>query len=152
MRLALRPAAEVELAFCEALTRGNLSGYLAARGAVWDSRLYLASWREFENLVILADDGVAGVLRLRAAGDALEIRDLQVVPACQGQGIGSWAIGQARSLAAERGFGMVRLRVFEENPAKVLYARLGFRSDASFEGKVQMSLTLPGVVPSREVT
>src|SRR5688500_10633605 len=121
MRLALRPAAEDELASCEALTRGNLSGYLAARGMPWDSGLCCASWGEFENLVILADDGVAGVLRLRAAGDAREIRDLQVVPACQGQGIGRCAIGQARSLAVDCGFGVVRLRVFEENPARVLY-------------------------------
>src|ERR671912_734366 len=130
MRLALRPAAEEELAFCEALTRGNLSVYLAARGTFWDPGLYRANWGEFENLVILADGRLAGVLRLRAAGDALEIRDLQIVPACQGQGIGSWAIEKAKSLAADRGFGMVRLRVFEENPAKALYARLGFRGDA----------------------
>ena len=152
MRLDLRPAAEDQLELCEALTRSNLSAYLAARGTPWDSGLYLASWREFENLMILADGRVAGVLRLLAAGDALEIRDLQVVPACQGQGIGSWAIGQARSRAADRGFGMVRLRVFEENPARVLYARLGFESDAIVDGKVHMSLAVPGVVPPGEVT
>ena|SRR5688572_14867959 len=145
MKLDLRPAAEEQLGFCEALTRGNLSAYLAARGTPWDSGLYLASWNELENLVILADDRVAGVLRLWAAGDALEIRDLQVDPACQGQGIGAWAIQQAKSLAADRGFGLVRLRVFEENPARSLYARLGFESEAIVGGKVHMSFALPPV-------
>ena len=145
MRLALRPAAIDELEFCEALTRSNLSAYLAARGTPWDPGLYRASWSEFENLMILADDRVAGVLRLRADGGALEIRDLQVEPACQGQGIGGWAIRQAQSLAADRGFGQVRLRVFEENPAKALYTRLGFESGAIVGGKVHMSFALPPV-------
>lgn len=151
MRLALRPAAEDQLAFCEALTRSNLSAYLVARGMAWDAGLYRASWREFENLMVLADDRVAGVLRLRADGGALEIRDLQVEPASQGQGIATWAIQQVKSLAAERGFELIRLRVFEENPAKVLYARLGFVREAVVGRKVHMALALPpgdpGAVP-----
>lgn len=156
MRLALRPATEDERAFCGALTRSNLSVYLAARGTSWDPGLYRASWREFENLAILADDRVAGVLRLRADGGTLEIRDLQVVPASQGQGIGTWAIQQAKSLAADRGSDLVRLRVFEENPARALYARLGFGSEVVVAGKVQMAFTMPpgtpGVDPSGGVT
>ncbi len=139
MRLALRPATEDECAFCEALTRSNLSVYLAARGTPWDADVYRASWWEFENLMVLADGRIAGVLRLLADGGALEIRDLQVSPALQGQGIGAWAIGQAKSLATERGFDVVRLRVFEENPARALYGRLGFESEASVDGKVQMA-------------
>jgi ribosomal protein S18 acetylase RimI-like enzyme len=128
MKLALRPATEAELGFCEALTRSNLSGYLATRGTHWDPGRYRASWRAFENLLILADDRAAGLLRLLGDGRALEIRDLQVVPACQGQGIGSWAIQQVKSQAARSGVECIRLRVFEENPARALYARLGFVS------------------------
>jgi ribosomal protein S18 acetylase RimI-like enzyme len=139
MKRALRPATEVERAFCEALTRSNLSVYLSARCMPWNPGLYEASWREFENLMLVADDRIAGVLRLRADGNVLEIRDLQVEPGAQGQGIGSWAIGQAKLLAAERGFDAVRLRVFEENPAGALYARLGFEREASVDGKVQMA-------------
>ena len=145
MKLALRPATEDERAFCEALTRSNLSAYLAAREMPWNTGRYRASWKAFENLVIVADGRAAGVLRLRAEGGALEIRDLQVDPASQRQGIGTWAIGQAKSLAAIRGFEWVRLRVFEENPARALYARLGFGSEAIAAGKVQMAFAvLPG--------
>lgn len=143
MKLALRPATEDEPGFCEALTRGNMSVYLAARGARWDHARYRASWHGFENLVIVGDDRVIGVLRLLADGRALEIRDLQVVPACQGQGIGSWAIQQAKSLAARRRFDLIRLRVFEENPARALYARLGFVGEAAAFGKLRLAFALP---------
>lgn len=147
MRLALRPATDDDRAFCEALTRSNLSVYLSARCMRWDAGLYEASWREFENLVIVADDRIAGVLRLRADGNVLEIRDLQVEPGAQGMGIGSWAIGQAKSMAAARGLEVVRLRVFEENPAKALYARLGFENEASVDGKLHMAFAVPSCPP-----
>ena len=143
MKLALRPATEAERAFCEALTRSNLSAYLAARGIPWDAGVYRASWHTFENLMIVADDRIAGLLRLRAERDALEIRDLQVVAASQGQGVGGWAIGQAKALAADRGLDVVRLRVFEENPASALYARLGFEVGAVVAGKVEMTCAVP---------
>ena len=143
MRLALRPAAVDQLAFCESLTRGNLCVSLAARGTPWDPGLHLASWSEFGNLVTLADDRVVGMLRLRADEGALETKGLQVDPACQGQAIGGWAIQQARSLAAKRGVGQVRLRVFEENPARARCARLGFESGAIVGGRVQMPFPWP---------
>ena len=156
MTLALRPATKDQRAFCEALTRSHLAAYRAARDMSWDAGLYRASWQEFENLMILADERVAGVLRLRAAGAALEIRDLQVVPELQGQRIGTWAIQQAKALAAGRGFDMVRLRVFAENPARSLYARLGFVSEAIVAGKVHMAFDVrpgtPGVVAPAAMT
>lgn len=142
MELALRPATDDQRAFCEALTRGNLSTYLASRGTRWQPGRYRASWDRFENLVIVADDRPAGLLRLCADGPALEIRDLQVVPACQGRGIGGWAVQEVKSLAAQRGFALIRLRVFEENPARALYARLGFLEEAVARGKVHMALAL----------
>ena len=143
MRLALRSASEDELEFCEALHRSNMSVYLAARDTLWEPALFLASWAEFENLMIVADGHTAGLLRLVADNDALEIRDLQVIPARQGQGIGSWAVQQAKLLAADRGLGLVRLRVFEENPAMALYSRLGFATQSIIGGKVHMSSELP---------
>ena len=73
-----------------------------------------------------------------------------------GRGSATWAIQQAKSLAADRGFDLVRLRVFEENPARALYARLGFGSEAIVAGKVHMAFPMPpgtpGVDPSAWMT
>ena len=140
MRLSLRPALEADIGFCEALSRSNMSSYHSARGVAWDPRRFVSSWDQFENFVILADDQAVGLLRLLAVDDALEIRDLQLLPEHRSQGIGSWAVAQALSGATTHGIGVLRLRVFEENPAMRLYARLGFRIDAiDGVGKVHMS-------------
>lgn len=130
MHLSLRPATAHDFAFCEHLSRSNMAGYHAARGIVWDPQRFRASWAEFENLMIMAGDDAAGLLRLLPEGEALGLRDLQVVPSRQGQGIGGWAVRQAQAIALQRGHPRLQLRVYAENPARKLYARLGFVLEA----------------------
>lgn len=126
----LRPAGsdEAARAAAEALNLGNMRGYLAARGIAWDPARFADSWRTYENLALHVDGHAAGLLRLlpEDGGAALGLRDLQLRPSFQRQGHGAWAVGEALRLAAERGAARVQLRVYDDNPARALYARLGF--------------------------
>lgn len=143
MRLSIRPAADEERAFCEALNRLNMGAYLTKRDITWDPNRFLASWLEFENLLILADSDVVGLLRLAPERDALGLRDLQVIPGRQGEGVGTWAVQQAQAIAAHRGFLRLRLRVYKENPAVALYTRLGFETESVAGGTVHMVWAAP---------
>lgn len=144
MRLSLRLAVDADFAFCESLTRSNMASYHSARGTGWDPQRFVDNWALFENLMILADGQVVGLLRLLAVDGALEIRDLQLLPEHHGRRIGTWAVDQVGAAAARRGIGLIRLRVFEENPALQLYERLGFGVEAIDEnGKIHMSRALP---------
>jgi ribosomal protein S18 acetylase RimI-like enzyme len=143
MTLSLRPASEADLDFCERLSRSNMAAYRSARGIVWDSQRYLTSWAQFENFVIVANGIPVGTLRLLEVDGALEIRDLQVLPSQHGQGIGTWAINQAQTLATNRGTTALRLRVFPDNPAQHLYSRLGFEVVEVDDGIVHMARRLP---------
>lgn len=142
MRLQLRPALEADRAFCESLHRSNMASYRSARGIAWDPDRFLANWAQFENLVISVDDQRAGLLRLLVVDGALEIRDLQLVPEHRGHGIGAWAVAEVKAMAASRGIGELRLRVYAENPAQRLYIRLGFKVDATDGSVVHMSHAL----------
>jgi len=137
--LALRPAGAPDFAFCEHLSRTNMAGYLAARGIAWDPARFRASWDEFENLLIVADHAIIGLLRLLPEGRALGLRDLQIVPAQQRRGIGGWAVRQAQAIAVQRGHPRLQLRVYVENPARALYARLGFVVEEEAEGTLHMA-------------
>lgn len=143
MRRFLQTAHERDVEFCEVLSRENMRGYLLSRGIVWDSQRYLRSWFEFENFLIIERGRAVGLLRLLPEPDALAVRDLQVLPGCQGSGIGSWAIEQTKFFAKARGFVNVRLRVYEDNPAQNLYVRLGFTVDVVADGVIHMLYKLP---------
>ena len=143
MKRQLRPAQEADFAFCESLSRSNMASYHSARGIAWDPDRFLASWTQFETFVICADDVRAGLLALSVVHGALEIRDLQVAPTHRNHGIGTWAIAQAKSEAASRALEALRLRVYADNPARHLYARLGFKVDSTDDGVLHMTYQLP---------
>ena len=105
-----------------------MGGYLDSRGIVWDPDRFLASWLEFENLLIIAESDIVGLLRLVPEQDALGLRDLQVLPQRQGQGIGTLEVRQAQAITVSRDLLRLQLRVYEENPARALYALLGFKT------------------------
>ncbi len=142
MRLALRPAKDAERDFCETLSRANMAPYLAARGIAWTPARFRESWEAFENHMIEADGRRAGLLRLMPEAEALGLRDLQLLPAFQRRGIGTWAVRQSVELAAQRGYRLVRLRVYEENPAKALYLRLGFVLERISDGTAHLRLAV----------
>ena len=143
MNLRLGPATAHDFAFCEHLSRSNMAGYLQARGIAWDPERFRASWAEFENLLIVAGDERIGLLRLLPEGEALGLRDLQIVPTHQRQGIGGWAVRQAQAIALQRGYARLQLRVYAENPAYALYARLGFVVESDAKGTLYMTWTPP---------
>ena len=120
-----------------------MSRYLTARDIAWEPSRFLASWAEFENLMILLDSQAVGTLRLLPEQAGLGLRDLQVGPEHQRKGLGSWAIRQAQAIAEGRGFTQLYLRVYEENPAAALYARLGFKVESVMAGTVHMVWELP---------
>ena len=143
MKLFLRQATNDDAAFCEALNRRNMDRYRAVRQIRRDAELFRRSWAEFDNLLILDDIEPVGLLRLCDEDGTLGLRDLQVVPERQGQGIGTWAVRQTQALALERGSVCVQLRVYEENPAARLYRRLGFEIRYVANGVIHMAWTLP---------
>ena len=138
MQISLRLAEETERSFCESLSRENMESYRAARDIQWDPDRFIASWNEFENLVIGCGDQLVGTVRLLPEGEDLALRDLQVLPERQGEGIGSWALEQTKQLAISRGYDRLRLRVFSENPAKSLYVRNGFEVVSDTDGTLHM--------------
>lgn len=138
MSLRLRNATESDYAFSETLSRSNMQVYISARNMVWDPQRFADSWTQFENYIICRQSADIGLLRLLEVDGFLEIRDLQLLPKYFGQGTGTWAIAQTVGLASERSISALRLRVYEENPAKSLYIRLGFEPVAHLEGVIHM--------------
>lgn len=80
---------------------------------------------------------------LKSDGETLFIRDLQIEPSKQRQGIGREAITWAIAHAQTSGYAQLALRVFAENPAASLYQALGFvETGRSRDAVLTLSLLL----------
>ena len=141
-RFTLRAALPADFEFAEALTRTNMHDYYRRHGLMWRRDMFLASWNESENYVIECGGAAVGTLRIDDEGAALHVRDVHVIPTFRNRGAGTFALRAAYEFARRRGYRMLQLRVFVDNPAIALYTRLGFRltnSDGEFRGIQRMA-------------
>ncbi len=77
-------------------------------------------------------------------GDCDFIEEIALLPEAQGRGIGTRLVRDVLQAAQRRGV-PVRLSVFTSNPARVLYARLGFRVTGIEEPRMAMEWRPDGV-------
>lgn len=126
-RLKLRPAAgDEDAAFAHDLTYANMHAYVARHWGGWDREVFFVNYRLSENWIGWRGDERVGLARLRVEPPTVVVEDLQVPVAEQNQGYGSAMLADIAALARERGCRRLRLRVFDENPARRLYLRVGF--------------------------
>lgn len=128
--------------YVERLTRTNMAPYYKKAGIVWDHALFDKNWKELESYEIAINGFTVGALRLSHDDVAYYIRDLQIEPSWQHQGLGAQAIDFAIGVARYGGFQRLRLRVFCENPAVALYERMGFQVCKTAEGTHYMEREL----------
>jgi ribosomal protein S18 acetylase RimI-like enzyme len=94
-------------------------------------------YRQGQALIILSGGAPAGRLFFDAAGPAVHIADIALLPGCQGQGIGTALLLALAAAAAPRG---LSLEVADDNhPAQRLYARLGFTLAGQTPGYLQLT-------------
>ena len=127
----LRLASMDDFSFAEALTRNNMNGYYRRHNLVWRSDLFLSSWRESENFVLIGNGEAIGVMRVTEEGNSLHIRDVQVVEGWRRTGAGTFLLETAHRWARARGLTETQLRVFVDNPAARLYIRMGYKTAGS---------------------
>ena len=136
--LRLRPAAAGDEPFLFALYAGTRQAEVAAWG--WDTALrdaflrqqfaaqqqgYRAEFPTAAHWIVEAAGRPVGRLLLHTGADEIRVVDIALLPAAQGQGLGTRLLRGVLAAGAHRGR-PVRLHVRVGNPARRLYERLGF--------------------------
>lgn len=125
-KLHLRPATWEDRARCWQLTRQTMREYVASAWG-WDEadqrRRFEAAFEPGLRWIIEHAGRAIGMLQVDFDATPVRLLNLQVAPSHQRRGLGSAVIGDVVRRAGARG---VWLQVLKVNPAKALYARLGF--------------------------
>ena len=133
--LLLRPARADEFEYVFALHKEGLGRYIA-RAWGWDEDFQRQGLRrefdagQFE--IAESRGGAAGMISATSHPDHLYLHHIIVVPERRGRGIGTALMRIVLDRAAAARLPL-RLSVFHANPARSLYARLGFRRIRSDE-------------------
>jgi ribosomal protein S18 acetylase RimI-like enzyme len=127
MNFQWRAATAADIGFARRLTCVNMLPYFLHHDLLWQDEAFDLAWVIRQNWIICRDAQTLGFVSLSRDARALYIRELQIDEAFRGQGAGTWAIGQVWSMMALEHRPALRLTVFNNNPARALYERLGLR-------------------------
>jgi ribosomal protein S18 acetylase RimI-like enzyme len=146
--VALRPAVPADQEFCYRLHKAAMGEYVAAIWG-WDEQKqrdhHTRGFNPGRWLIITVDGADAGLLDVDYQPDAVYLSRIELLPAYQGRGIGTWLIRELITTAHRRGQPL-ELDVFTVNHrAQALYRRLGLREvPGSDPRKLRMRSAAPG--------
>ncbi len=148
--VALRPMKAADLTFTEQLYASTRVEELAVTGWPLAERLaflaqqhraqhahYQQHYPGMESLILEQRGNAVGRLYLLNATSEIRIVDIALLPSSRGQGIGEAILSDILADARRQGK-FVSIHVEWENPARALYARLGFAPVAGNEGVYEL--------------
>lgn len=126
--LGFRRATESDLEFLIDLRRVTMWKHFENSGCPIDERAQLERvlYRLDCAEIITSAEGDIGLLKVVRETDPWELAQIQLAPAHQGRGLGAALVERVLAEATAAGRSVV-LGVLYANPARHLYARLGFR-------------------------
>ena len=127
--ISLRPATAADRAWLCATKCRCLRPYVEQTWGKWDAAAqraqFNASFDPAEIQVVVAAGRDVGYLSARPGKQEVQLLNLMINPEFQNQGLGSAVMRDLLAAARTRGV-PVQLQVLKVNPARRLYARLGF--------------------------
>jgi len=146
--IGFRSVKHEDLDFLLALRKKSMSKHLAQAKIKLTNEQHLERIKEnyYDSHIILRDRKPIGLLKfgivaLKGAEKSLHIRQLQILPEYQGQGIGSKVLGVVKKRALQLQL-PITLNVLLKNPARGLYLRHGFQIKGKNKLEFQMCCPL----------
>ena len=138
MTPTLTPATPQHQTFARDLTRRAMLPYYREFDLLWIEEAFDQAWGWREQWLISHAEQPLGFCSLSQDSRALYIRELHLVEAARGKGIGGWVLEQLATWASKRHLALLRLTVFKGNPAQALYLRHGFMPQGEDECFIRM--------------
>jgi ribosomal protein S18 acetylase RimI-like enzyme len=145
--IGFRAVKHEDLDFLLTLRKKSMSKHLADAKIKLTNEQHLERIKEhyYDSHIILRDRKPIGVLKLsvvslKDTSKSLHIRQLQILPQYQGQGIGSKVLTVVKKRALQLQL-PITLNVLLKNPARGLYLRHGFQIEG--KNKIEFQMRCP---------
>jgi ribosomal protein S18 acetylase RimI-like enzyme len=142
MNVTLRIASVDDADFLFQLHRIAMQTYVMQTWRVWDEEWQLQHFQQyfdpFACQIIVLNGQDIGVISVGREGTSMFLSNIELLPAYQGRGIGTFLIKALLDEAHQKGV-VLTLQVLKVNPARRLYERLGFAISGETATHYQMS-------------
>lgn len=146
--IGFRAVKHEDLDFLLSLRKKSMTKHLAKAKIKMTNEQHLERVKEhyYDSHIILRNRKPIGLLKigivaLKGTNKSLHIRQLQILPDYQGQGIGSRVLSVVKKRALQLQL-PITLNVLLENPARALYLRHGFQIEGKNKLEFQMCCPL----------
>jgi ribosomal protein S18 acetylase RimI-like enzyme len=144
MDVTLRAATTDDADFLYRLHRAAMQNHVVQTWGEWDEAWQLQYFQQHFDpsayqIIVVRGQDIGAISVVRRTTDIF-LRRIELLPAYQGQGIGTQLIGALIDGAHQKGVPMT-LQVLKTNPACRLYERLGFSISGETTTHYQMSTT-----------
>ncbi|ANF57762.1 GNAT family N-acetyltransferase [Halotalea alkalilenta] len=140
-----RAEGEEDAEFACRLVERTMSPYWARRQMRFSPKMFMQQWQGLDALILEHHGVASGVIAWDIKGEYAYLRELHLSEAVRGQGRGRLILEAWIARRRSEGVHGLRLKVFAENPARELYARVGFDvsgGDPDIEGLLDMQRTI----------
>ena len=127
MNMKIRPYSEKDYQYTHDLHRENMITYIDKYWGGWNSEIYKKDLRPEETWIIEYDGQRAGFFVLTFDNKA-HLANIQIHSSFRNIGLGTQVLSHCEAESLKRGFNILFLESFLENPARLLYERLGFKT------------------------
>ena len=142
MKVTLRVATIDDADFLFRLHRTAMQTYVAQTWGAWDEGWQLQHFQQHFDpatcQVIMLHGQDIGLISVVRQGTGMFLSNIELFPAYQGRGIGTYLIKTLLDEANQKGVAL-KLQVLKVNPARQLYERLGFAISGETATHYQMS-------------
>jgi ribosomal protein S18 acetylase RimI-like enzyme len=145
--IGFRNVKDEDIDFLLALRKSTMTTHLTIAKIKLTNQQHLERIKEhyYDSHIILRDRKPIGVIKfgvvaLKGTSKSLHIRQLQILPEYQGQGIGSRVLSVVKKKALQLQL-PITLNVLLKNPARALYLRHGFQIES--KNKIEFQMLCP---------
>jgi ribosomal protein S18 acetylase RimI-like enzyme len=140
-QIRLRPANPEDVSFLLELRRQTMHPHWLRAGLTLspeeDMRRVMVRFDSAQ--IILVDSKPAGLLKVLREGTTWEVKQIQIAPRFQGQGLGTQLL-ESIVVEARQAGASLNLKVVNTNPARRLYERIGFTVFTQNAHRIEMRL------------
>jgi ribosomal protein S18 acetylase RimI-like enzyme len=141
----IRPISEIDVNSVFSLMKLNMEHYYSQRNEEWNEAKIRDHFLSQDGVVIHKEGEVAGFSFYELKKDRIHIHTLQISPQYQNRTLGGSLFKWYEKLALEVNAKELTCGVYENNPAREIYLKLGFNEIGIVDGVVRMSLPLTSI-------